>query len=71
MTQEESKCIICGDLHIDGIRVRGKLICSKCEQELVGVQADEPLYEGYKQGMKAIWDFDPNNVLLETLEQDC
>lgn len=71
MTQEESKCMICGNLHMEGIRIRGKLICSACEKELVGIQVDEPLYDDYKERVKSIWDFDPHCVEPDGLEPGC
>ena len=58
MTHKDHKCIICGQLHIDGIRVRGKLICTMCEEDLVNVEVDESSYQSYKEEVKSIWNTD-------------
>ncbi|AZR74414.1 hypothetical protein BBF96_14070 [Anoxybacter fermentans] len=56
MTQDENRCIFCGELHIDGIRLCGKLICASCEKDLVNTEVDEPAYQCYKNGIKVIWN---------------
>ncbi len=55
MIEQTHRCIFCGNITIDGIQLRGRLICSECEQELINTQVDEPAYQSYKQGIKAIW----------------
>lgn len=55
MTQDVNRCIFCDELHMEGIHLRGKFICSKCEKELLEIQVDEPEYDVYKEGLKVIW----------------
>lgn len=55
MTHNENRCIFCEELHTEGIHLRGKFICSTCEQELLNTQVDEPAYQTYKEGLKLIW----------------
>lgn len=55
MTQNEKRCIFCEELHPEGILLRGKFICSQCENELLNTQVDEPAYQTYKEGLKLIW----------------
>lgn len=52
----EHRCIFCGQITEDGIHLRGRLICSRCEKKLVNTGVDEPAYQSYKQGIKTIWD---------------
>jgi hypothetical protein len=55
MAISENRCIFCEELHTEGIHLRGKFICSKCESELLNAQVDEPAYQNYKEGLKLIW----------------
>ncbi len=54
MDLDDKRCIFCGELHIDGIRICGKLICSSCEKMLVNTEVNEPVYENYKEIITAI-----------------
>lgn len=55
MTHSENRCIFCEEVHTEGIHLRGKFICSKCENELLNTPVDEPAYQNYKEGLKIIW----------------
>lgn len=51
-------CYLCGEVPESGIRGGLKLkkafICKKCEQEIVSLRIDSPLYEEVKEKIKKI-----------------
>lgn len=58
MTHKDRRCIICGQLHIDGIRIRGKLICTLCEKDIITTEVDEKSYQDLQEEVKTIWSKD-------------
>lgn len=52
-------CIICEQVPSggirDGIMISGGFICSKCEQEIVRIQAGEAGYDYFQQKLKRLW----------------
>ncbi|OPX85159.1 MAG: Inhibitor of sigma-G Gin [Pelotomaculum sp. PtaB.Bin104] len=51
-------CILCRELALEteqALRVNGHCICSGCEARIVGLRAEDPEYDYYKNGLKKVW----------------
>lgn len=51
-------CYLCGEVPENGImgglKLKKAFICKKCEQEIVRLRIDSPLYEEFKEKIKKI-----------------
>ncbi|NMA52858.1 MAG: hypothetical protein GX949_07640 [Peptococcaceae bacterium] len=53
-----SDCIICHKgqaQHARGLQIKGHYICRECEQRIVFLNGDDPVYAYYKWGLKKLW----------------
>ena len=50
-------CVICGQEgdYVEGLVIRGRVICAGCEKRLVGSGSGDPFYHFYMNGLKKIW----------------
>ncbi|GIM30023.1 protein CsfB [Clostridium polyendosporum] len=48
----KNNCIICGKHCENGIIIKGKVICSSCEEKLVSCEIGTDFYEYYKDCIK-------------------
>lgn len=51
----DSRCLICGRVVGDGLRIRGETICGRCEAELVNAQVGTPRYAQFVRRLRRIW----------------
>lgn len=52
-------CLICGSIpercFVRGIFIRGRYMCSRCEQEITEIGMDDWLYPIIQERLKIIW----------------
>jgi hypothetical protein len=48
-------CIICQEERRDGLELRGKFICTMCEQEIVDTSVADPKYLYFLSRLKALF----------------
>lgn len=54
-TQNEEKCIICGEHKQEGIVIVSEFICEACESEMVHTDVKDDKYHFFIHQMKQIW----------------
>lgn len=57
--ESEQVCLICGSIpekcFIRGIFIRGRYMCSRCEQEITEIEVEDWLYPVIQERLKRIW----------------
>ncbi|MDD2553125.1 MAG: sigma factor G inhibitor Gin [Desulfotomaculaceae bacterium] len=58
MAAESQDCILCRRSCLDGkqgLYVRGCHICRDCEEKIISIAIDDPIYQIYIKKLKKIW----------------
>lgn len=48
-------CIICAAAGGEGLAVRGRYICERCEARIVRLQVSDPQYDFFRERLKLLW----------------
>ena len=48
-------CVVCERQTVEGMHILSQFICTDCEREMIGTEADDELYGFFVMRLRGIW----------------